>query len=303
MVVRRVSLLMATLLLDTAAWAQVVAPGVPTSTQAARIPRQKDWTIGIGFAPIYAPAWQGSREQSLSLFPDLRINYRDSVFFSVPDGLGWNMVNGKGWKIGPLFKFRFGRSEDNGGSVFLISGGSDALLGMGDVGFAGEPGGFVQYSFADQRARVRLEMRHGIGGHNGLVADTSIGWSGRFGEPLTPGLWLYSAALRATFAGADYTNVYFGVNGEQAAATGLAPFTTEGGLVSTGVNAALIKPFGKFGQFGAVTLFGGYDRLADAAADSSLIQERGKRDQFSLGASYGIRFGFGGGGTGGNGKP
>lgn len=273
--------------------AQVAAPGVPTTTQGTQPPRQKDWLIGVGFAPVYAPAWQGSRDQALSIFPDLRINYRDAVFFSVPDGLGWNAVNKDGWKIGPLVKFRFGRDEEKGGSPFIVSGGSDALRGMGDIGFAGEPGAFVQYSFAGKKARVRAEVRQGFGGHAGLVADTSIGWSDRIGTPGRSGLWLYSATLRATFADADYTNTYFGVTDAQAVATGLGAFRTGDGLVSTGINASITKPFGKFGQFGAVTLFGGYDRLADVVTDSTLIVERGKRDQFSVGLSYGFRFGLG----------
>lgn len=274
--------------------AQVVAPGVPTTTQGAQAPRPRDWTIGVGFAPVFSPAWQGSRDQALSIFPDLRVNYRDAVFFSVPDGLGWNAIDKDGWRIGPLFKFRFGRNEDNGGSPFLISGGSDALIGMGDVGFAGEPGAFVQYGFAGKKARVRAELRQGFGGHEGLVADTSIGWSDRIGQPGASGLWLYSATLRATFAGADYTNRYFGVDAAQSAATGLALSRTGDGLVSTGINASLTRPFGKYGQYGAVTLFGGYDRLADVVTDSSLISERGKRDQFSVGLSYGLRFSLGG---------
>jgi MipA family protein len=60
--------------------------------------------------------------------------------------------------------------------------------------------------------------------------------------------------------------------------------------VSTGLNAGLTKPLGKRGENGALTLFTGYERIADAAADSPLIQQRGKRDQFSVGLSYGYRF-------------
>lgn len=288
------SVLAAVLLCEAAAMAQVVAPGVPTTVQTAQVRKPKDWQIGVGFAPVYAPAWQGSRDMALSIFPDLRINYRDAVYFSVPDGLGWNAINQDGWKIGPLFKFRFGRNENNGGSPFLISGGSTALQGMGDVKFAGEPGAFAQYSFNKNRIRARAELRQGFGGHEGLVADTSLGWSDKIGQPLTPGLWLYSATLRATFAGDQYTNAYFGVNQAQALATGLPVFRTGSGLVSTGVNASVTKPFGKYGQFGALTLFTGYDRLADTVADSSLIEQRGKRDQFSVGLSYGIKYGFGG---------
>lgn len=291
---RSILFLMGVTLLADTALAQVVAPGVPTTAQQPQMRRPKDWQIGVGIAPVYAPAWQGSRDMALSIFPDLRINYRDSVYFSVPDGLGWNVINQDGWKIGPLFKFRFGRNENNGGSPFLISGGSTALQGMGDIGFAGEPGAFAQYSFNRNRIRARAELRQGFGGHEGLVADTSLGWSDRIGQPGTNNLWLYSATLRATFAGDQYTNAYFGVNQEQALATGLPVFRTGSGLVSTGINASLTKPLGRTGQHGAITMFTGYDRLADTVTDSSLIELRGKRDQFSLGLSYSLRFGFGG---------
>jgi outer membrane scaffolding protein for murein synthesis (MipA/OmpV family) len=273
--------------------AQVVAPGVPTSTQSSRLVPHKDLMIAVGLAPIYAPVWQGSRDYSLAVFPDVRVNFRDTLFFSLPDGLGWNVVNRDGWKIGPLFKFRFGRDEESGGSPLLISGGSDALIGMGDIGFAGEPGLFAQVRFAGGKARVRAELRHGIGGHAGLVADTLIGWSDSVGSPGDGSFWHYSASLRATFAGGDYTNTYFGVTEAQGAATGLSAFRTGDGLVSSGVNAGVTRLVGRNGRLGAVTLFGGYDRLADVVADSSLIRERGKRDQFSMGLSYGFRFGIG----------
>src|SRR5512141_1719220 len=85
------------------------APGLPTSIQAAqpRPPAPKAWVLTVGIAPIVAPAWQGSKDTALSIFPDLRLNYKDAVFLSLPDGLGWNAVNRDGWKIGPLAKVRF----------------------------------------------------------------------------------------------------------------------------------------------------------------------------------------------------
>ncbi len=269
------------------AW-QGAAPGLPVSAQPGQPPRTRNWTLGVGIAPLYAPAWQGSRDYALSIFPDLRLNYRDDVFFSVPDGLGWNAVNRDGWKLGPLLKTRFGRRESTGGSPFLITGASTALRGMGNVAFAAEVGGFAQYGFAGRKGRLRAELRRGFGGHEGLVADITAGWSDRFGAPTQP--WLWSAGLRSTFAGRDYVQTYFGVTAAQAAATGLPAFRSNGGLVSTGASASLTRPLGPAGRDGAVTLFGGYDRLADAAADSSLIQLRGRRDQFSLGLSYGYRF-------------
>ncbi len=251
-----------------------------------RPPAAKAWTLGIGVAPVVAPAWQGSRDTALSIFPDLRLNYRDTLFLSIPDGLGWNAVNQDGWKIGPLAKIRFGRQESTGGSPFLVTGGSTALRGMGDVDLAGEFGGFAQKSIG--KLRLRAELRQGTGGHDGLIADTSIG----IGDRKREASLLWNVNLRATWADSDYTNVYFGVSRAQALATGLPEFRTGSGLVSAGVGASLIKPLGRFGKDGAITLFTGYDRLGDVVADSSLIRLRGQRNQFSAGLSYTYRFGL-----------
>jgi outer membrane scaffolding protein for murein synthesis (MipA/OmpV family) len=264
------------------------APGLPTSIQASqpRPPSPKAWVLTIGVAPVVAPAWQGSRDTALSVFPDLRINYRDSLFLSIPDGLGWNAVNQDGWKLGPLAKIRFGRQESNGGSPFLVAGGSDALQGFGNVSLAGEFGAFAQKSFASGKLRLRAEVRQGVGGHDGLIADTNFIYSSRSADMK----WIYSAGLRATWADSGYTNVYFGVSPEQALAAGLPASRTGGGLISAGLSGSLTRPLGRFGKDGAVTLFTSADRLGDVVGDSSLIRERGERNQLSVGLSYAYRF-------------
>ncbi len=266
------------------------APGVPTTIEGQRQapPKQADVMVTIGFAPVLSPVWQGSTDYALSIFPDIRVNYKDDIFFSVPDGLGWNAINRNDWKIGPLAKLRFGRNEDNGGSPFLVTGGSDALQGMGDVDLAVEFGGFVQKGFVNNQLRARAEVLQGTGGHEGVVANTNLSWNGMKRDRSL----LYSAGVRATWASSDFTNTYFGVNGVQALNTGLALSRTGSGLVSAGVNATLTKPLGRFGRDGALTLFTSYDRLGDVVTQSSLIKERGQRGQFALGLAYGYRFGL-----------
>jgi MipA family protein len=266
------------------------APGIPTTIEGQRQmpPRQSDVMVTIGFAPVLSPVWQGSTDYALSVFPDIRVNYRDDIFFSVPDGLGWNVVNRNDWKIGPLAKLRFGRNEDNGGSPFLVTGGSDALQGMGDVDLAIEFGGFVQKGFVNNQLRARAEVLQGTGGHEGLVANTNLSWNGAKRDRSL----LYSAGVRATWASSDFTNTYFGVNALQSAATGLPVSRTGSGLVNAGINGSLTKPLGRFGRDGALTLFTSYDRLGDVVTDSSLIRERGQRGQFTLGLAYGYRFGL-----------
>ncbi|WP_298172007.1 MipA/OmpV family protein [Novosphingobium sp.] len=269
-------------LLAPAAHAQNVpaqsAPGRPAGP-----PAPPTWVLTVGVAPIVAPAWQGSRDTAFSIFPDIRLAYKDAVFASVQEGLGWNAINRDGWKIGPIARLRFGRRESTGGSPFLVAGGSDALRGFGNVGLAGEFGGFVQYS-PDRRLALRTEVRQGTGGHEGLVAEPSIRFTDRAGP------FRYSLTARSTFASAKYTQVYFGVTPDQAARAGLTAYQTGSGLVSAGLGGTLTRPLGSRGQHGALTLLAGYDRLGNAAANSTLIRERGRRDQLSIGLAYGYRF-------------
>ena len=279
-VLARLFLVSAILAFTQNAAAQGVAPGVPVAT-VLHLPQQHDWTIGVGVALISAPAFSGSSTQSYSFYPDLRLSYKDAVFASIPDGLGWNAFNRNSWKLGPLVKWRFGRQEKSGGSIFLISGRTDALVGMGDIAAAQEAGGFAQYSWRGIRGRV--ELRRGFGGHQGVVGDVLIDYSGDVG-PI-----YYGGGVRATFADDRFTNVYYGVNGAQSAATGLAPFHTTGGLVSSGLTGFLLLPVS---SRAGVTLFGGYDVLGKVVTASSLIQTRGQNDQLYLGLGFDMRFGI-----------
>jgi outer membrane protein len=260
--------------------AQSVAPVLPESG-ALRLPKSKSLTVSVAGAFVMAPLFSGSRTMSLAVVPDVRFQYRDDVFASMPDGLGWNAINRDGWKLGPLMKWRFGRSQDGKGSVFSVGAKTDALLGMGDVSAAQELGGFAQYGW--RKVRARAEVRKGFGGHDGVVADLVVDYSGQAGRAY------FGTGVRATFGDERFTNVYYGVDAAQAAATGLPAYHAGSGLVSAGVTGFVLMPMSKRS---GITLFGGYDVLGNVAADSSLIRERGQRGQLYLGLAYGMRFGF-----------
>lgn len=237
------------------------------------------WYVTLGAAPVYSPVFQGAKDYGFSIFPDIRANYGDDFFASVPEGVGYNVINSNGWKSGPLAKIRFGRQESSGGSPFLISGKSNALRGLGNVDTAGEAGAFVQYSYDTVRARV--ELRQGFGGHNGVVGDASLNYRGRVAHIV------YSAGPRLSYASKDYNQTYFGINATQSARSGLAQYHAGSGLVSYGVGGSLTMPYtDKI----ALSLFTGYDRLANTAADSPLIRQRGSANQFSAGLGIGYRF-------------
>ncbi len=90
--------------------AQEVRQSAPPPGIAPRLPDRLEHHPGR--RAVLGPAWQGSREMALSIFPDLRVNYGETLFASVPDGIGWNATNRDGWRAGPLAKIRFGRNEN-----------------------------------------------------------------------------------------------------------------------------------------------------------------------------------------------
>jgi len=241
-------------------------------------PPVKDWTLTLGFAPVYSPAFLGSKDYALSVYPDIRLNYQDKLFFSVRDGLGYNVINTPSWKVGPLVKIRFGRREEQGGSPFLVAGNSDGLKGLGDIETSGEAGGFAQYTYAQIRSRV--ELRQSFGGYDSFVGDLNVNYFKRLG-PLN-----FSIGPRLSFAGDDYVNTFFGISASQSQRSGLAQHQGEAGLVSYGIGGSAVMPItAKL----AVTLFAGYDRLDSDIANSPLIQERGDANQASVGLAFGYR--------------
>lgn len=244
-------------------------------------PRDEGWSVTVGAAFVVSPVWQGSRDTALSLFPDLRVRYKDSLFASIPGGVGWNAVNRDGWKAGPIGKLRFGRNETRGGSPFLIAGGSDALIGLGNIGAAFELGGFVEKRIGAVRGRV--ELRQGFGGHEGVVADLSAGYQQRLGRTIV------SIGPRASVASMAFMNTYFGIDAVQSQRSGLVRYATSGGLVSYGVGTSVIHPLNRRS---ALTLFAGVDRLGEKPGHSSLVVERGRRMQATAGLGYGFRFGL-----------
>lgn len=272
------------LLLIAATWSlpALAQPAPGPTAPSGRPPVNEGWSVTVGAAPVVSPAWQGSKDYVLSIYPDLRINYGEFFFASIPDGVGVNAINANGWRAGPIAKVRFGRDEDGSGSPFAITGGSDALLGLGDVDATAEVGAFVEKRFGNrQQWRGRVEARRGFGGHEGAIGDLSLSYQARVGRTII------NVGPRATVATRDFTQTFFGIDAAQSLASGLAPYRPKGGLVSYGVGGSLIHPLDRHS---AITAFSSRERLGEVAKDSPLVVERGRPTQFTAGIGYGYRF-------------
>lgn len=242
---------------------------------------EQNWSVTAGAALVYAPVFMGSDDYQLLALPDVSVKYADSFFASVREGVGYNFYLFDDLKMGPLVKYDFGRDED-GDSFFSIAGsGSSALQGMGDLDGSVEVGGFIEYTFEPFVAHV--DLRQGIGGHEGMVSDISLNIAGNtngFGSP-----FIYSFGPRLKLADQEYMNAYYGVDAVQAANTGLSAYDADFGIVSYGVGANFLVGLTKTLS---LSVFGSYDWLGDEASSSPLIEQRGKDEVFTvgLGLSY-----------------
>lgn len=242
---------------------------------AAQQPPEQDWAFTVGVAGFYAPEFLGSKDYAFSAAPDLRVEYRDRFFASLFDGVGYNIVNTEGWRIGPIAKYAFGRDESD----------HVALRGLGDVDGTVELGGFAEYEF--EPFSVKLEIRQGLGGHEGLLGEVGLSYSNSietFGTPLS-----FSVGPRLSFGNDDYTNAFFGVTAAQSARSGLAQYKADSGLLSYGIAGSVMMPITDSVSAGA---FAGYDRLGEEAADSPLVRQHGSENQVIIGLGLSYQFGF-----------
>ncbi len=259
----------------------VVCMGAAAASAQPPVQSQDGWRVGLGGGALFSPSYLGDDEYRLSALPSIRVEYGDLFFASIENGVGFNAVNRGGFQAGPIARIRFGRDED-GSQPFAVSGDRTGdLIGLGDVDATAELGAFFKYEINGFTSTV--EARKGVNGHEGAIIDASINYGGRsfvLGPPL-----IYSIGPRVKFAGDRYHSAYFGVSADQSLASGLPQYSAAGGLSAYGIGAMLIMPLSRDNSMSAI-LVSGYDRLGGDAADAPLVQERGSRDQASIGLFF-----------------
>lgn len=250
--------------------------GDPQARPAAGPAAKKGWQLRVGSGLLVNPTFLGDDDYQISILPNIQVNYGDLFFASVQDGVGLNLMNRNGWTAGPLVKFDFGRQEDGNGPFRVAGSTGDDLLGLTEVDFTFEAGGFLAYQTRGYSAR--LGLRHGLNGHESFVADISANKTGMISMLNKRGF--YSVGPRLKFGGSDYHKAFFGVDITGSLSSGLNAYNAGGGLTSYGVGGNIVLPLNrKWAVFG----FAGYDRIAAEGANSPIVEERGSPNQFSSG--------------------
>src|SRR6202171_6038822 len=228
------------------------------------------WTVMVGVGGEYKPDFEGAKRSMLSPIPIFSIRRAGSTeqFRGPRDSASIALIDFGDLRAGPAGKFVSSRKASS----------YSELNGLGDVKTTVELGGFIEYYPVDW-FRTRGELRQGIGGHHGVVADLSAD----FIVPLIQ-RFTVSAGPRFTWESTKATSPYFGIDAVQAMSSGLPVFDAKGGPHSAGVGAQVSY---RINPQWEVHSYVEYERLLGDAAKSPLVALRGSPNQtsFGIGAS------------------
>lgn len=245
-------------------------------------------SVGIGAGLV--PSYSGSDDYTV--FPLPLIVGRIAGVGISPNGPGFNIdllsqppsftPPETSFSFGPSFRFRNDRAQQVEDEVVELASELDTAIEVGVNGGVSFPGVFARRDRLSVSAQVRWDV---LDAHNGMLFEPGVSYF----RPIGSGTALQLSAS-ASIVDDDFADYYYTVSPADAAATGLAPFTADGGLNSVGTLAILTFDLDNNflnGGFSIYTL-GGYTRLLGDAASTPFTADRGSANQFigGLGVSY-----------------
>jgi outer membrane scaffolding protein for murein synthesis (MipA/OmpV family) len=232
------------------------------------------WIVTLKANLLAQPTYPGADDLSFVGYPSFSLRRAGTVErFSAPDdGLSFSFVDESSLRIGVVGRFQGGRYLQD----------DRRLFGLRKIDWTVEPGVFVEY-WPVEFLRARAEIRHGINGHDGFVADLGLDLVQTFGAFTT------SVGPRLSLGDSEFTRTYFGVTPEEAALNGqVSAYRPSGGLTSVGAAASASY---KWSEQWSTTGFVSYKRLVGDAADSPIVRTFGSENQFGFGLTAAYSFG------------
>ncbi|KKO44064.1 structural protein MipA [Arsukibacterium ikkense] len=185
---------------------------------------QDGWGFGLGLGIEYETAYEGSDEFGFELQPAGAVQWRsgNNIFYWAGEALGWRGLRADVWLLEALVGFEEGREEGDSDKGYLDG------LGDGDEGFELVLQARRAFS-ADWRYWLVGRVVTGKNGNLGL-----FGVGRRFGNQVDGSG--SEINLVAVFHDSEYANKDFGINAQQAAASGLNETRLSSGLRSVGID-------------------------------------------------------------------
>ncbi|MCB5205482.1 MipA/OmpV family protein [Neorhizobium sp. T786] len=245
------------------------------SAQEDWYPWDGDWYLKVGGTGFVGPKFEGSSNQVFQAAPLVSLGKPGSAvrFSSRNDSMSYALFDEGSFRGGAAGKLIFKRDGET----------SEDLEGLDPIKFGGEVGGFAE-AYPTEWMRVRAELRQGIRSHAGIVGNFDVDAFVDVSNKIR-----ISGGPRLTAATKKYVNAYYGVDAVESAASGLDTYSAHGGLHSAGVGAAVNWQATEKLELGA---YAEYRRLLGSAADSTLVRDRGSRNDLVVGLSATYRFDF-----------
>jgi len=230
------------------------------------------WIVTVGARLAAYPPYEGAGHDVILPSPMLSIRRASAPNrFEPPDGgTSLALIDQRYIVAGPLVRFRLSRGDTN------------KLTGLDTIGWAAEPGVFVEL-WPTNWLRGRVEGRHGVFGYNGWVGDAAMDLVH------TGHTWSASIGPRVGWGDANYFDTYFGVTPQEAARSPFinTPYDPGSGRRYTGLEAAFSPHLTR--RF-VTTIDVGYHRLSNEAAASPIVEVAGSPNDLSIGVSLTYTF-------------
>jgi len=249
----------------------------PSTTLAQATKDESGLSFALSSGLISTPNYLGDDEQKVIALPNLAINYGDRFSASI-DGVRYKVFSQDGLHVGIVGAYHFGRKENPDDSPLVIDGGASFdLIGLGDIDSTVELGSYV--AFKHQQFSMRMEIRRGVkSGHNGIYGEIEAKHN-TIVKILGTSAFI-SVGPSVAFGDAAYVSTFFDVNAAQSAASGVSAHDADGGLISIGLHTGVVTPLAKNTS---LVSFANYDQLAGDVRSSTLVEERGSRNQVTAG--------------------
>lgn len=236
------------------------------------------WIVTLGGVSVLGPKYDGASKAGFSYTPSIswrRVGDPDG-FSSPDDSLYFSLSDSRSFSFDVVLAYKPGRYASS----------TPRLYGLRDLPWTVEAGVFAEYWPILYRLRTRVEVRQGIFGKFGLVADVSADWVSRFDR------FTFSLGPRLSIGDAMYMRRNFGVSPQEAVINGLTPpYNPHAGVKSAGLLSALEYAWSPAWR---TSILARYDRMTGPAVHSPLVREIGQRNQFSIGAGMTYSFQIGG---------
>lgn len=234
---------------------------------------------------ISAPSFLGSNETSTYAIPNVSVAIGDRLNISLLDGVSYDVYKDDNLTAGVALTYDFGREDTPSKHDLLLSSvAKSEIAGLGDIEETAEIGGYLAYTFGNLQAN--LAIRKGVdGGHDGIAGDVDITYNAPV--EILGMQSVISFGPTASFSDDSYASTYFDVSAAQSVASGISEYDADGGIMSYGLHASAFVPLN---QNVSLVGFAEFDKLSGDVRDSSIVQERGSKEQATAGLMINYTF-------------